>query len=206
MVAQRRYDTPEPVAEQLNALRDAEAVERVPKKVAWVTANQQALRALGPEADDILGDWHNAILTDGIEDDSVAYFSRMDAALADAREAVTAPSQVETEADAPLALEPTVRHLAEPIPEPPRVELPSIRSPVRPPPAQYFERNIPVSAPVSRENFAWDSGQPQRPSQVRLSKEQIEAAGFSGISAAEYGRQVLRLMEAKKAGRYQERG
>jgi hypothetical protein len=184
----------ERAAQNLDDLRAAETAQREPSKTEWVLRNQEGLSALGSEVSDILQDWHTAIVGDGIEPDSVAYFARMDANLADARAAVAAAPAMDEPAEV----------TAPPAPSP---RLPPVRPAIRPPAQQHVEpRNIPVLAPVSRENFSVSDGRSMRPDQVRLTREQLEAAAFSNISAAEYARQLLRLAEAKKQGRYQERG
>ncbi len=58
----------------------------------------------------------------------------------------------------------------------------------------------PVSAPVSRRVPSSTIG--QRPGQITLSYEQREAARISGVSEAEYARQLRALDTAKAQGRY----
>ena len=70
-------------------------------------------------------------------------------------------------------------------------------------PAPQREKEVVVSAPVSREV---PSGGGQRsPSQVKLTKEEREAAAYSGISEAEYAKNKIRLEELKRNGYYTER-
>ncbi|SDK14593.1 MULTISPECIES: hypothetical protein [Bradyrhizobium] len=61
-----------------------------------------------------------------------------------------------------------------------------------------------VSAPPSRDTFANGSynSYGDRPGTVRLSKAQLEAAAFSGITPREYAEQLLRLREEKENGNY----
>jgi len=72
-----------------------------------------------------------------------------------------------------------------------------------PPPPPH--RSVPVSAPVSRDAVSLTNGY-VRPSQVKLSPEQREAARIAGVDEATYARNFLRMQEMKKAGHYQERG
>lgn len=57
-----------------------------------------------------------------------------------------------------------------------------------------------VSAPVSREEPALSNS---RPTRITLSSEERSHAAASGVSEVEYAKQKLKLIEAKKAGRYE---
>lgn len=57
-----------------------------------------------------------------------------------------------------------------------------------------------VSAPVSRE--APGNKEPTRASEVRLTAKEVEAAKMAGITDAEYARQKLAMIKAKKEGHY----
>ena len=59
-----------------------------------------------------------------------------------------------------------------------------------------------VSAPVSREAPA--GSRPTRPSQVRLTKAQTEAARMAGVTESEYAKQLIKLGEFKADGHYGE--
>jgi hypothetical protein len=61
-----------------------------------------------------------------------------------------------------------------------------------------------VSAPVSRDTVANGgyNSYGDRPGRVTLSKAQLEAAAFSGITPKEYAEQLLRLREEQKNGNY----
>ena len=73
-----------------------------------------------------------------------------------------------------------------------------------PPPKQPVQpsRSAYMSAPVSREV---PDGIPRelKPSQVRLSPEEVEAARLSGISTVAYARNKLRLLREKASGQRQ---
>jgi hypothetical protein len=68
------------------------------------------------------------------------------------------------------------------------------------------ERRIPVSAPVSRSapgGAVADDLDALLRGRVKLTPEQREAAKVSGISEAEYSRQLVRVMQAKRRGEMQ---
>jgi hypothetical protein len=71
------------------------------------------------------------------------------------------------------------------------------------PPVPPLRRGA-VSAPPSREVPTSDGGRLglSSPSQIRLTPEMKHAAAISGISEAEYARQLIRLREAKARGDY----
>jgi hypothetical protein len=85
-------------------------------------------------------------------------------------------------------------HVPEPMPVNGGTPMPSYS----PPPAR---RGAMVSAPVSRSGGAGVGG-PAIPGRIHLSAEQREFARASGISDAEYGRQLQRLNERKRRGDY----
>src|SRR5262249_55867475 len=62
----------------------------------------------------------------------------------------------------------------------------------------------PVSAPPSRDVPSFSTGRPQGGS-VRLTPAQQEAARFSGISEAEYARQLVKMERMKAAGEIDDR-
>lgn len=68
-------------------------------------------------------------------------------------------------------------------------------------PNQQQQRMPPVSAPVSRETPSAGNGQRQS-GPVTLTAEQREYARISGITEAEYAKQVKKLQEAKANGQY----
>lgn len=63
------------------------------------------------------------------------------------------------------------------------------------------ERTPIVSAPVGRRVPGQDT---QRPGTVRLTQAQVDAAKASGVTPAEYARNLLKLKDMKKAGHYGE--
>jgi len=67
-----------------------------------------------------------------------------------------------------------------------------------PPPRQY-RSTTPVSAPPSRDVPSFRTGRPQG-GPVQLTKEQFEAARFSGISPEEYARQLVKMERMKASG------
>lgn len=70
-------------------------------------------------------------------------------------------------------------------------------------PSQQQQSSRRVAAPVSRTAPAV-SGRGATPTRISLSREQQEAAKFSGVSNEEYARGVLRLQDEKARGRYSE--
>jgi hypothetical protein len=68
--------------------------------------------------------------------------------------------------------------------------------------SQDQKRGTVVSAPVSREAPA--GSRPTRPSQIRLTKAQVEAARMAGVTEAEYAKQLIKLGEFKADGHYGE--
>jgi hypothetical protein len=72
-----------------------------------------------------------------------------------------------------------------------------------PPQRPVRNNSMIVSAPVSRNGGPsgdYNGGLPTDPSKVRLTRDEVEAAKLSGISATEYARQKLRMLEAKSRG------
>jgi hypothetical protein len=67
---------------------------------------------------------------------------------------------------------------------------------------QETRRTSIVSAPVSRDGPS--SGSTQSSTKIRLNKEQSEFAKMSGLTDAEYAKQLIKLQEMKKAGSYGE--
>lgn len=59
-----------------------------------------------------------------------------------------------------------------------------------------------VSAPVSREATSVVTGKSVSPSRVTLTPQEAEAARIAGVDPKDYARQLLRLREEKKQGRY----
>jgi len=68
--------------------------------------------------------------------------------------------------------------------------------------SQDRTRGTVVSAPVSRD--APGGSRPTRPSQIRLTKAQVEAARLAGITEQEYAKQLIKLGEFKADGHYGE--
>lgn len=60
-----------------------------------------------------------------------------------------------------------------------------------------------VAAPVSRETPSAATGRPQSATRITLTPAQREAARSAGIDEIEYAKQLIRLQEAKKEGRYE---
>src|SRR5262249_23745209 len=72
-------------------------------------------------------------------------------------------------------------------------------------PRQHQQRStVPMSAPVSRDSPSFSTGRPQG-GPVRLTPAQQEAARFSGISEAEYARQLVKMERMKAAGEIDDR-
>ena len=73
------------------------------------------------------------------------------------------------------------------------------------PPRQQQQRSaIPMSAPVSRDSPSMATGRPTG-GPVQLTAAQREAARFSGISEAEYARQLVKMERMKAAGEIDDR-
>ncbi len=73
-----------------------------------------------------------------------------------------------------------------------------------PPRHEKSARSAIVSAPVSRElpgNYRLEFE--DNPRNVRLSREQVEAAQIAGITPAEYARQLIRMKKAQANGEIQ---
>jgi hypothetical protein len=83
-------------------------------------------------------------------------------------------------------------------PAPPLLDpLPALRQ------QEHGRRSAIVSAPVSRElpgNYRHD---PQDPSKITLTAQQVEAANIAGITPAEYARQLIRMKKAQANGEIQ---
>ena len=73
---------------------------------------------------------------------------------------------------------------------------------VRKPPPE--KRTSIVSAPVSREASSGGSSA-QSPTRIRLTREQSEFAKMSGLTDAEYAKQLIKLQDMKKTGEYGDR-
>ena len=74
------------------------------------------------------------------------------------------------------------------------------------PPVRRQQRSaVPMSAPPSRDVPSFQTGRPQG-GPVRLTPAQQEAARFSGISEAEYARQLVKMEQMKAAGELDDRG
>jgi hypothetical protein len=204
MVAYR--PRPETTREQLAELQTAEAAEKAPRKAEWLVDHQGLLQELGADCDAVLNEAHNAIVGSGVADNSEQYFEAMENAIKAAvphRQVSGAPDT--QEAAAALDQEPAEWRTEEPPSPSPR--LPRIRPPVEiagdmpvPP------RAVSYSAPVSRASRDWSSGAEMIPTQVKLTSEERECAAYSGVTDKEYAKQKLRLLAAKRAGLYQERG
>jgi phage I-like protein len=118
----------------------------------------------------------------GLADTSPEYFSYLDARLADLA------------AQQPAA---TASHLVQEMQQRAAQDRPQEQArPTRLSPAH-------VSAPVSRE-VPSASGL-RSPGRVTLTAQQREAAKMSGVSEAEYARQLLRLRELQASGEYSDR-
>ena len=62
-----------------------------------------------------------------------------------------------------------------------------------------------MSAPPSRDVPSFSTGRPQG-GPVRLTAAQKEAAQFSGVSEAEYARQLVKMERMKAAGELDDNG
>lgn len=66
------------------------------------------------------------------------------------------------------------------------------------------DRDVPVSAPVSRSTPSNSSATTSDPGRVSLTKEQREAASMAGITELEYAKQLIKLRQEKSNGNYGE--
>ena len=72
------------------------------------------------------------------------------------------------------------------------------------PPVRQQRSAVPMSAPVSRDSPSMATGRPQG-GPVRLTPAQKEAAQFSGVSEAEYARQLVKMERMKASGEIDDR-
>jgi hypothetical protein len=168
---------------QLEALRHSETIAQAQQHRAALAAEAEERRhrwlASNQAAQahfSALPELHRLALDAGFTDTSPDYFRFMDSQL-DALQAQRGhPAHVIEDMHAL-----TAQHRP---PEPPE-----------PNPARY------VSAPVSRDGSHFGSS----PRSIRLTKEQIEFARMSGITEADYARELMRLNQLKADGHYGER-
>ena len=191
--------SPEPVApqdeaatalkRQVEALRQAgnmqqqaaiAALAAQERRQAWLASNELAQKNYAA-----LNHIHNEALQSGLADTSPEYFSYLNNRLASLQ------SQHPSNAGKQLVEEMQQRAAQDRTPEPPQPKPMSLSA-------------AHVSAPVSRDIPSGGNGQ-RRPGSVTLTPDQLDAARISGVSPADYAKQLLRLNEMKAAGEYSER-
>jgi hypothetical protein len=177
-VAQPQDDAGAALLAQLEAIRQHEALaQAAQRRNEWVQSSPLAQQHYAA-----LSVLHQEAMQSGLVDTSPEYFSYLDARLADlaAQQPATAASHLVQEMQQRATqLRPQEQ------PKPTRIS-----------PAM-------VSAPVSREIPS--AGGFRSPSRITLTAEQREAARMSGVSEAEYARQLLRLRELQASGEYSDR-
>jgi hypothetical protein len=171
---------------QLEAIRQGETAQQQAQAAAlvaqerrqtWLTSNPLAQQHYAA-----LNALHHEAVQSGFVDAGPEYFSYLDARLAD-----LAARQPEAAAT----------HLVQEMHE----RAAQLRPQEQPKPTRLSPAH--VSAPVSRE-VPSASGL-RSPGRVTLTAQQREAAKMSGVSEAEYARQLLRLRELQASGEYSDR-
>jgi hypothetical protein len=130
---------------------------------------------------DHLGAFHNEALQSGLADTSPDYFKHMESRLAALH--TQHPTTVGTHLINEMQQRTAQERTPPPQPERPRTNI--------------------VSAPVSREIPTASGNRPN--GKITLTQQQQDAARISGVSDAEYGRQLLRLNAMKDSGEYSDR-